>query len=97
MNIVYENGPGGACPVQAEGTINGYPFYFRSRHEHWSIRIASDKDKDPYDDDAWYFIEEYPLKEGEEYPTVAAGHATKEECIEFIEKAAKKYLDINNS
>jgi hypothetical protein len=30
---------GGNCPVQAEGTINGEPFYFRARGEHWSIEV----------------------------------------------------------
>lgn len=31
---------GGVCPIQAEGTINGEPFYFRSRHQHWSLCIG---------------------------------------------------------
>lgn len=31
---------GGVCPVQAEGTINGKPFYFRARHGKWSLDIA---------------------------------------------------------
>lgn len=29
-----------ACPVQAEGTIDGAPFYFRARGQHWEIEIA---------------------------------------------------------
>ena len=29
---------GGNCPVQAEGKINGKPFYFRARGECWSHR-----------------------------------------------------------
>lgn len=33
---------GGNCPVQAEGTIAGKPFYFRARGDHWSIRIGDD-------------------------------------------------------
>lgn len=33
-------GIGGNCPVQAEGTIDGAPFYFRARGEHWSIEIG---------------------------------------------------------
>jgi hypothetical protein len=31
---------GGNCPVQAEGTINGKPFYFRARGQHWSLSIG---------------------------------------------------------
>lgn len=38
-NIVIDR-LGGLCPVQAEGTIDGVPFYFRSRGEHWSIEIG---------------------------------------------------------
>lgn len=30
---------GGNCPVQIEGTIDGRPFYFRARGEHWSLEI----------------------------------------------------------
>lgn len=33
---------GGNCPVQAEGTINGKPFYFRARGQHWSLGIGDD-------------------------------------------------------
>jgi len=29
-----------AAPVQAEGTINGVPFYFRARNEIWSFAVA---------------------------------------------------------
>ena len=28
------------CPVQIEGTVNGLPFYFRARHDHWRMTIA---------------------------------------------------------
>jgi len=27
----------GVCPVQADGTVNGRPFYFRARHGSWSF------------------------------------------------------------
>lgn len=33
---------GGNCPVQAEGTINGEPFYFRARWDHWSLGVGGD-------------------------------------------------------
>jgi hypothetical protein len=91
IDIDYENGPSGNCPVQAEGFINGYPFYFRSRHMHWSLRVASDVDGDPFNADSWTHIEEYPISKEDEHYKVAAGYATKEECIEFIERAAKLY------
>lgn len=31
---------GGNCPVQAEGRIDGEPFYFRARGEHWRLDIG---------------------------------------------------------
>lgn len=41
---------GGNCPVQADGTVNGKPFYFRARGEHWSMGIGGDPVADP----EWY-------------------------------------------
>jgi hypothetical protein len=49
LAIEYEQEPGGKCPVQAEGKINGLPFYFRSRGGHWSLSIAHAPDGDPLD------------------------------------------------
>ena len=31
---------GGIVPVQAEGFVDGNPFYFRARGEHWTMTIA---------------------------------------------------------
>jgi hypothetical protein len=31
---------GGNCPVQAEGKINGEPFYFRARGERWALNVG---------------------------------------------------------
>ena len=39
---------GGYCPVQADGTIGGNPFYFRARHDYWTLTIAKPGD-DPVD------------------------------------------------
>jgi hypothetical protein len=33
---------GRACPVQAEGTVLGIPFYFRARGQRWSMSIGED-------------------------------------------------------
>jgi hypothetical protein len=72
---------GGNCPVQAEGTIAGKPFYFRARGEHWSIGIGGDTVGDP----EWYYEEPYG---DEEY---VAGWMSEDEAREFIDKAAKLY------
>lgn len=42
---------GWGTPVQARGTIDGRPFYFRARHEHWSLAVARDPGVDPADID----------------------------------------------
>ncbi len=34
------------CPVQCQGTIDGLPFYFRARGEHWTLDIAATPDGD---------------------------------------------------
>lgn len=31
---------GGNCPVQAEGMVDGQPFYFRARGAHWSLDVG---------------------------------------------------------
>jgi len=41
MNLVIEH-IGGYCPVQAEGTVDGVPFYFRARHQRWQFAIGYD-------------------------------------------------------
>lgn len=73
---------GGNCPVQAEGTIAGKPFYFRARFDSWSMRIGGD----PVGNPEWRYDEEY----GDE--PFAAGWMTEEEALAFIERAAEMYL-----
>ena len=31
---------GGACPMQADGTMWGCPFYFRARHGEWHFYLS---------------------------------------------------------
>jgi hypothetical protein len=94
--IIYTYGPEGNCPVQAEGTIDGYPFYFRSRGGHWAIHVANDSSAGAiYRDDCWTLRELYTGVNADE-PTPMYGHmvqfgagwALQEECVAFIESAA---------
>ena len=39
MNGLIVTSIGGMCPTQAEGTINGNPFYFRARHGEWTLDV----------------------------------------------------------
>lgn len=60
----------GNCPVQADGKINGQPFYFRARGEHWSIGIG----KDPIGDPDWEWVGPWgdaPFEAGWMEPDVA--------------------------
>ncbi|HDA7126329.1 TPA: hypothetical protein O5T86_001262 [Staphylococcus aureus] len=74
---------GGNCPVQAEGTINGEPFYFRARGERWSMSIGGD---DVVGAPDWYHEEDF----GE--TAFAAGWMSESEARGFIEKSARLYL-----
>jgi hypothetical protein len=81
MNVSIET-IGGNCPVQADGTIAGKPFYFRARGERWSIGIGGD----PIGDPEWFYGEPYGT---EEY---AASWMPVEEAEGFIHAAAARYL-----
>ena len=95
MIIEYEQEPVGKCPVQAEGKVDGLPFYFRGRGGHWSISIANKPDGDPLDyKNCRYHREEYKgvnafrddeINDGHRF---AAGWAEQDECRAFIERAA---------
>jgi hypothetical protein len=92
MTIEYEQGPCGTCPVQAEGKINGLPFYFRSRGGSWSLSIAATPDGDPLGDEEVYFhCEPYDGVNSDDF-RFGAGYANVDECVAFIERAAKLLL-----
>ena len=73
---------GGHCPVQAKGTVDGKPFYFRARDEHWSMRIGG---TDVVGAPEWMYEEEY-----DEGPSMA-GWMTEDEARAFIDKAVRLY------
>ncbi|WAJ27116.1 hypothetical protein [Antarcticirhabdus aurantiaca] len=69
---------GGNCPVQAEGEIDGKPFYFRARGERWSMSIGGN---DVVGEPEWYYEEPY----GDE--DFAAGWMTEDEARAFIDRS----------
>lgn len=71
----------GSCPVQAEGTIDGKPFYFRARGQRWRIGIGGDVVSSP----DWGYGEYFG-----EVP-FAAGWMTDEEAMGFIVKSVGLY------
>lgn len=100
MTIEYEEEPWGKCPVQAEGKIDGLPFYFRSRGGHWSLSIANASDGDPLDyKHCRVHREEYDGVNRDEPQDFhghkvqfGAGWAERDECLAFIERAAALLL-----
>lgn len=72
---------GGNCPVQAEGTINGKPFYFRARGEIWSLGIGG---ADPCGKPEWEHLEWFG-----EWPD--AGWMTTEEATDFLKPSRRRY------
>lgn len=75
---------GGNCPVQAEGTINGLPFYFRSRGDEWSMSVGG---ADVIGSPEWYHEEQYGVGPYD------AGWMPDEDAYGFIMKAAKMFHD----
>lgn len=73
---------GGNCPVQAEGTINHKPFYFRARGESWSLGIGG---TDPCGNAEWEHAEWFGT-----WPE--AGWMTVEQAEALLRFAATRYL-----
>jgi hypothetical protein len=72
---------GGNCPVQAEGVIDGKPFYFRARGEHWSMGVGGE----PVCSPEWEHVEEWG--DGQ----YAAGWMPEEVAHQMIAKAVAMY------
>jgi hypothetical protein len=96
MKIEYKQEPSGKCPVQAEGKINGMPFYFRSRGGNWSLSISKTKRGNPLNYEKCYVHREpyngIHRDEPEDFQghkvQFGAGYAEPDECRAFIERAA---------
>jgi len=71
---------GGNCPVQAEGTINEIPFYYRARGDRWSLSIGADPIRAP----EWTHVEIC----GAAYE---AGWMEEDEAKDHLEKALALY------
>lgn len=82
--------PGGACPVQAEGTVGNIWYYFRSRGTGWSLDIA-ESEKDWVENRGFWRYAEAGFK----WPD--AGWISKREAVKFATKALKKYFNERNN
>lgn len=87
------NSLGGNCPVQAEGQVDGEPFYFRARGAHWSMSIGSDTPdtsalgvygRDVVSNPKWFYEEDFGV-----WPD--AGWMSEDEARAFIDQAVTKW------
>ena len=92
--IITIDAIGGNCPVQADGKIDGKPFYFRARGGRWSISIGG---SDVISRPQWYFSA--PYRDPAPTPHAiagklhfAAGWMPKEAAASFIYTAAQLYF-----
>ncbi len=72
---------GGACPIQAEGTINNTPFFFRARGNRWTLGIGGE---DLIGNPTWFYNGNYE----------EAGWMSQEEAKRLIEETAQKHYAI---
>lgn len=77
---------GGNCPVQAEGHLNGYYFYFRGRGEGWHIEVGI-----PKGHVGWYGVAAWEYEETYHGPSKDAGWMGEDEAKAFIEQAARRW------
>lgn len=73
---------GGQCPVQAEGKIDGKPFYFRARGERWTMGIGGEDVVGYPQWKRWAKWGDGPF---------AAGWMTEDEARKIIEQCAADY------
>jgi hypothetical protein len=90
----------GSGPVQAEGTVNDFPFYFRSRHDTWTFSISENPEIDPVDiqtaeqGDKYGFFQEGHIGKQWEY---RASYLDPDTVKEIIEKCTKSYFRLDKN
>jgi hypothetical protein len=74
----------GHCPVQSEGDVLGYDFYFRARFNSWSLTV--------YLEDSKYYEER---KYGDD-DSHGASWMPIEEAAQIIVAALKRFVKLHN-
>lgn len=73
----------GACPVQGDGEVDGFPCYYRTRGEGWQFHVAT-HGGDPLDDGAFcYWERPYPFPHG--------GWVHREVSLECIRRGVEAF------
>ena len=85
----------GLAPVQADGTINGFLFYFRAKHNEWTFAISENPEVDPVDiqfpDQGKRFGYFTQGQYGGEFESKAS-YMDNETATEIIENCVSDYL-----
>lgn len=86
----------GHAPVQAEGTVGGDSFYFRSRHDEWTFSVSDSPLTDPVDiqfPDQGFFRESvYGNSFGSD-----ASYMAYDEAEAIIRKYSREYVNERKS
>ena len=93
----------GKGPVQAEGDVLGFPFYFRARHEGWTFTVSLKNDVDPsmlnakeFDNGMDGFFQDEGMTGfelmGDYGYTFDASYMPYDVAARLIEKSARKFL-----
>lgn len=77
---------GGQCPLQAEGTWDGTPFYFRVRHGRWQLGLGEDPVGETLKPQGRCLKGELPA----EYLDWGGGWITEEQAIGIITRALRE-------
>ena len=83
-----------AAPVQAEGMLDGRPFYFRARGEQWTFSLAEEPGLDPVSLDSaesaagrgFFLAQQYG-----EPGSFAASHMPMSKARDLIDECARRY------
>jgi hypothetical protein len=81
-----------AAPVQAEGTVAGRPFYFRSRHEEWTFSVAEQPGVDPADLETPGADDRGWVRAGRFDGRSIGSHLSAAEADALIRECARAYL-----
>lgn len=74
-----------ACPVQAEGIIDGHPIYFRARWQSWSLVVGR------VGDSGWISSPEWECEAEYGAGLCDAGYMPLDEARTFIEEAVERW------
>ena len=90
----------GQAPVQAEGTVDGFLFYFRAKYDEWTFAISEHSEIDPVDIQFPETGEQYGYFAEGKYGTKFDSKASYMEynvALEIIERCSADYLQRKKS